>query len=288
MSTLSKTLALLDFFGPDSLQVSAETILERTGHSKATVYRHVKDLCDAGLLTRVGTGSYSLGPRIIELDWMMRQYDPILVAGRELMQALAEETRLAVFSSVFYDGRIINTHIVEPSETFAFAFGRGQPLPLFCGAQSKVLVAYQPGRRLRKLFQEKIAGNRDNPNHNLSWKEFARAAKKIRKDGYCITNAELTEGLTGIAAPILQQDGKEVAASVCIVGKDDKFGLLRRESVIELVIDTARRIATNLEKRPDTNDVQPTRRQQPEPRGTMERSEARAPSRRASKARRKR
>jgi DNA-binding IclR family transcriptional regulator len=250
MSTLSKTLALLDFFGPNSLQVSTETFVERTGLSKATVYRHVKDLCDSGLLTRVGSGSYSLGPRIIELDWMMRQYDPILIAGRELMHELAEETRLAVFSSVFYDGRIINTYIVEPSEKFAFDFGRGQPLPLFCGAQSKVLVAYQTGRRLQKLFQEKIAGNRDNPFHNLSWQDFSRAAKKIRKDGYCITNAELTAGLTGIAAPILQQDGKEAAGSLCVVGTDGKFGLLRRESVIERVVETARGIAANLGRRP--------------------------------------
>ncbi len=245
MSTLSKTLALLDFFGPDSLQVNAETVVERMGLSKATVYRYFKDLCDAGLLTRVGSGSYSLGPRIIELDWMMRQYDPILIAGRELMHELAEETRLAVFSSVFYDGHIINTYIVEPSERFAYAFGRGQPLPLFCGAQSKVLVAYQPGRKLQKLFQEKIAGNPDNPFHTLSWKDFARTTKKIRKDGYCITNAELTEGLTGIAAPILQND-KDVVGSLCVVGTDAKFDLLRRESVIERVVETARRIAANL------------------------------------------
>jgi DNA-binding IclR family transcriptional regulator len=255
MSTLSKTLALLDFFGPNSLQVTMETFVKRTGLSKATVYRHVRDLCDAGLLTRVASGSYSLGPRIIELDWMMRQYDPILIAGRELIHELAQETRLAVFSSVLYDGRIINTYIAEPSETFAFNFGRGQPLPLFCGAQSKVLVAYQTGRRLRKLFQEKIVGNPDNPFHDWSWRDFSRAAKKIRKDGYCITNDELTEGLTGIAAPILQPDGKEAAASLCVVGNNDKFNLLRRESVVERVVEAARRIAANLGKRPTVSDL---------------------------------
>jgi DNA-binding IclR family transcriptional regulator len=248
MSTLSKTLALLDFFGPDSLEVNAETVVEKTGLSKATVYRHVRDLCDAGLLTRVGSGSYSLGPRIIELDWMMRQYDPILVAGRDLMHELAEETRLAVFSSVFYDGRIINTYIVEPRERFAFGFGRGQPLPLFSGAQSKVLVSYQNSRKLQKLFQEKIAGNPENACHDWTWQAFSKAAKKIRKDGYCITRGELTDGLTGIAAPIMHKDSKEAAGSICVLGNDDKFNLLRRESVIERVIETGRRIAENLSK----------------------------------------
>lgn len=246
MSTLSKTLALLDFFGPDSLQMSTESIIERTGMSKATVYRHVKDLCDAGLLTRVESGSYSLGPRIIELDWMMRQYDPILIAGRDLMLKLAEETRLAVFSSMFYDDRIINTHIVEPSETFAFHFGRGQPMPLFWGAQSKVLVSYQNGRRLQKLFKEKIVCDPDNPCHGWTWQDFSRAAKKIRKDGYCITTGQLTEGLTGIAAPILPRGEREAVASLCVLGDDSRFALLNRESVIERVIETARSIAANL------------------------------------------
>lgn len=246
MSTLSKTLALLDFFAPDSLQVSAETITERTGQSKATIYRHLKDLCNAGLLTRVGGGSYSLGPRIVELDWMMRQYDPILIAGRELMHRLADETRLAVLCSAFYDDRIINTYIFEPSETFAFHFGRGQPMPLFWGAQSKVLMSYQSGRRLQKLFQEKIAGDPENPCHGWDWQKFSKAAKKIRKDGYCITTGELTKGLTGIAAPILQHDSREAIASLCVLGDDERFALLRRESVIERLVDTAKSIASNL------------------------------------------
>lgn len=246
MSTLSKTLALLDFFSPDSLQVSTETIAERTGQSKATIYRHLKDLCDAGLLTRVGGGSYSLGPRIVELDWMMRQYDPILIAGRELMHRLADETRLAVLCSAFYDDRIINTYIVEPTEAFSFHFGRGQPIPLFWGAQSKVLVSYQSSVRLRRLFHEKIAGDPENPCHDWDWQTFSRAAKKIRKDGYSITTGELTQGLTGIAAPILQQGSREAVASLCVLGDDERFALLRPESVIKRVVDTANAIAANL------------------------------------------
>lgn len=246
MSTLSKTLALLDFFGPDSLQVSAETIVERTGLSKATVYRHVKDLCDAGLLARMGGGNYSLGPRIVELDWMMRQYDPILIAGREHIHKLAEETRLAVLCSAFYDDRIINTYIFEPSESFAFHFGRGQPMPLFWGAQSKVLVSYQSARRLQRLFEQKIAGDPEHPCHGWAWPEFSRAAKKIRKAGYCVTTGELTEGLTGIAAPILQDDSREANASICVLGDSERFALLRRESVIERLVETAKSIAAAL------------------------------------------
>lgn len=244
MSSLSKMLSVLDLFGPQTLKIAPDTIAERMGLSRATVYRYVKDLCDAGLLTRVDAGHYGLGPRIIELDWMMRQYDPILVAGRELMHELSEETGLAVFASVFYDGHIINTYIAEPSDTYRFAFGRGQPLPFFRGAQSKVLIAFQKGRRLQRLFEEHLASSPDNP---YDWASFSKATKKIRKDGYCLTQDELNLGLTGIAAPIINREIDEVVGSLSAVGSSQSFKLLRQETVIDMVMETTRRIAENMQ-----------------------------------------
>ncbi|MBA1228541.1 IclR family transcriptional regulator [Pseudomonas viridiflava] len=244
MSSLSKMLSVLDLFGPETLKIEPDTIAERMGLSRATVYRYVKDLCDAGLLSRVDAGSYGLGPRIIELDWMMRQYDPILVAGRDLMHQLSEETGLAVFASVFYDGHIINTYIAEPTDTFRFSFGRGQPLPFFRGAQSKVLIAFQKGRRLQRLFDEHLAKAPDNP---YDWASFSKAVKKIRKDGYCLTHDELNVGLTGIAAPIISHDIDEVVGSLSAVGSTNSFKLLRQETVIDMVMDTTRRIAWNMQ-----------------------------------------
>ncbi len=246
MSSLSKTLGVLDLFGPHQLQIDPETIATRMGLSRATVYRYVKDLCEAGLLKRVGAGSYGLGPRIIELDWVMRQYDPILSAGRMLMNELAQKTGLAVFASVFYDGHIINTYITESYDASTFAFGRGHPLPLFRGAQSKVLVAAQRGKRLQQLFERYIASDPTHPYSTRPWSEFARDAKKIRKDGYCITHDELNYGLTGIAAPIVNVDEKEVIGSISAVGSTSDFKLLRQETVRDMLIDTAQRIAANI------------------------------------------
>lgn len=243
MSSLSKMLSVLDLFSPDTLKIDPDSIAERMELSRATVYRYVKDLCDAGLLVRVDAGSYGLGPRIIELDWMMRQYDPILIAGREMMHELSQETGLAIFASVFYDGRIINTYIAEPTDTYHFAFGRGQPLPFFRGAQSKVLIAYQKGRRLQRLFEQHVA---TDPDSSYDWESFSKAAKKIRKDGFCVTHDELNLGLTGIAAPIISNATEDIVGSLAAVGTSENFQLLRQEAVTERVMDTARRIAANL------------------------------------------
>ncbi|MEJ2633597.1 MAG: IclR family transcriptional regulator C-terminal domain-containing protein [Acidihalobacter sp.] len=247
-------LSVLDLFDPQHLRMDPDLIAERMGLSRATVYRYVRDLRAAGLLSRIDAGSYGLGPRIIELDWMMRLYDPILVAGRDLMHTLSKQTGLAVFASVFYDDRIINTYIAEPKDTYHFAFGRGHPLPLFRGAQSKVLVSYQKGRKLKQLYEEKISQSHDN---TLSWKEFSRATRKIRKDGYCITHDELNLGFTGIATPIISIDEQEVVGSLSAVGTEAHFKLLRLETVIDMLVETTQRIAANILTQNKTDEMAP-------------------------------
>lgn len=229
MSSLNKMLNVLNIFGPESLVINVDDIAKKLSLSRATAYRYVKELCDAGLLTRIDT-SYTLGPRIIELDWMMRQHDPLISHGREVMADLSKSTGLTVYMSVFYDGHIINTHIESDIKKYGYAFGRGRPLPIFKGAQSKVLVANQKTARLKKIFEEQITPDED---YDLTWKEFNAEAKKIRKDGFCVTHDELNLGLTGIAAPIISKDSDDILGSIAFVGTTSAFELFRLDAVVE-------------------------------------------------------
>ncbi|MCG6885733.1 MAG: IclR family transcriptional regulator [Proteobacteria bacterium] len=242
MTSLGRMLRVLDLFGPHSQKLEVETIAEQMGLSRATAYRYVKELCNVGLLSRLDS-RYALGPRLIELDCMMRQTDPLIMAGHGLMRELSDKTGLVVFISVYYDGRIINTHVEQPPEAVNLSFGRGRPLPLFRGAQSKVLVSHQKGRKLKRLFEDWIA---TDPAYNYSWKEFSQLARKIRRDGFCQTHDELNLGLTGLAAPIWNQAGEEVVGSLAAAGDTPSFELLRAETVASMLIQYARDIGNRL------------------------------------------
>lgn len=248
MSSLSKLLSVLDLFGPATLRIDPDTIAERMGLSRATAYRYVKDLCDAGLLTRVDAGSYGLGPRVIELDWMMRQYDPILLAGRELMHELSAQTGLAVFASVFMTGASSIPTSPNPPIPTTSPSGAGTRCRFSRGAIQgidRLSEGPTPATPVRRTH-----GRR--PGQPYDWASFAKATKKIRKDGYCLTHDELNLGLTGIAAPIIQPDIDEVIGSLSAVGSTQSFKLLRQETVIEMVMDTTRRIAENMRNHPRT------------------------------------
>lgn len=244
-SSLSRILNVLNLFGPKRLAIDADVISNEFGLSRTSSYRYLKELCEAGLLAKRGPGGYVLGPRLIELDWMMRKYDPILSTGRSYIEQLSQRTGLTVFVSAFYDNKIINTFILSPNNDMNYSFGRGRPLPLFRGAQAKVLTSHQGIKKIKDLYQDII--QHDSNNH-YSLEEVLKQSKQIRKEGYCITNNELNNGQTGIAAPIfMDPNSKEVHTSISVVGTYEQFELLRKETIIEILLDTAQKLTHSID-----------------------------------------
>ncbi|ENV33704.1 IclR family transcriptional regulator [Acinetobacter gerneri] len=239
-SSLSRILSVLNLFTPERLVIDAEVIAEEYDLSRTSSYRYLKELCDAGLIAKRGPGGYVLGPRLIELDWMMRKYDPVLSTGRIYIEQLSQRTGLTVFVSAFYDDKIINTYILSPNNALNYSFGRGRPLPLFRGAQAKILTSYQGVKKIKDLYEKKI---QYDPQNEYSLEEILKQAKQIRKDGYCLTNNELNKGQTGIATPIfIEPNSKETHTSISVVGSLEQFELLRLETIIEMLVDTSAKL----------------------------------------------
>lgn len=70
--SLARMLHILMLFDEARPVWSAAALIEALETSRATGYRYIKTLHDAGLLTTVRNGYYSLGPRIIEMDLQIR------------------------------------------------------------------------------------------------------------------------------------------------------------------------------------------------------------------------
>lgn len=253
MSSLSRILNVLNLFNPERLEIDADVIAVEFGLSRTSSYRYLKELCDAGLIAKRGPGGYVLGPRLIELDWMMRKYDPVLSHGRIYIEQLSQRTGLTVFVSAFYDNKIINTFILSPNNDLNYSFGRGRPLPLFRGAQAKVLTSYQGVKKVKDLYDEVI---KHDPLNTYTLEEILKQAKQIRKDGFCITNNELNQGQTGIAAPIfIDSISKESHTSISVVGSYEQFELLRQETIIEILLDTSYKLTQSMTTHQDLHDM---------------------------------
>jgi len=91
-SSSTKVFAILDLFTGERPVWQPDEINETLGYTRPTGYRYVKELVEAGMLQKISAGRYALGGRIIELDFQLRQTDPVLSASVPVMKDLAART----------------------------------------------------------------------------------------------------------------------------------------------------------------------------------------------------
>ena len=264
-SRLNRVLDVLEAFADGTSVLSAEQICTRAGTPIATGYRHIRELCDAGLMVRLPHG-YAPGPRIIEWDYMVRSHDPMLLAARELVDELAADTGLELLLSQLYGERIVNVHYAHHAGNAVLDFGRGRVLPLFRGSSSRVILAALPTRKLRALFE----AHRDHPDLAAwegDWKRFAKAHAEVRKRGYAISRGEMHTDRVGLAAPIFVGSGPEagggsagghVLGSLTVIGTTARVEAFREDYLSRRVVETAAAISRRIALEEPARQARPT------------------------------
>jgi DNA-binding IclR family transcriptional regulator len=247
MSSLKRMLGMVDAFTEKAPVWSVDGLAAAYGYTRATTYRYVGELCDAGLLTRVAHGAYALGPRIIELDRQMQRSDPLLAATEPVWPQLLRPDReqVALLCGLFRD-EVLCIGQAARHRGIAVSYTRGRPMPLFRGATAKAILAWLPERRLTRLFTGKRAEIR-KAGLGRSRAEFLSALKAIRSQGHCITFGEVDPGVVGVAVPVFEEDGG-VIGSLSLVFAARRFPRGRLPQVVAKLEQAAQRVQANLMK----------------------------------------
>jgi DNA-binding IclR family transcriptional regulator len=246
MSSLTRLLSILDFFGPNTAVLSAEEIIGRLGCSRPQGYRYIHELCAAGLLTRF-SGAYSLGPRIIELDFVIRSGDPLLETGESLIRELRDRVGCDVLLASIFGDRIVAIHHERSDGTEFVGFGRGRPMPLFSGAGCKIILASLPVARQKRLFQ-KYPDEVEASKLGGTWEEFRAELRRIRHAGYALSLGELDSTNAGIAAPVFHEAGVPPAALIVVMPRA-RYDSSNPKTIAQIVTDAASRISLRTEQR---------------------------------------
>jgi len=220
MNSADRLLTVLDLFSEAHPNWTAEEMMQTTGFTRPTLYRYLKSLREAGLVTSMPGGAFALGPRVIELDYLMNRADPLIAAGQGALHELSQLHPCSAFLVRWYGRKILCVSAVVTAANPQSSYPRGRPMPLARGAISRAILAH-----LTKSEQEEIGGA------NLA--EFARAGtgetveeirttlRRTRREGVAIAHGEVTPGVVGIAAPVFD-GGVGPAAALCFTaaGKD--------------------------------------------------------------------
>lgn len=228
MSTTDRSLSVLKLFSLVKPVWTAEEVANELGVSMSTVYRYLLALEEIGLIATASTGKYILGPAIIQLDRQIQLTDPLLEAARPVMEKLivyAPHGSVVLLCRSFGDNVLCMYQVHTKGPQPLISYERGCPMPMFRGATSKIILAYQALRLLKKLYQNHQQDALEN-GLGGSWEDFRTSMAKLRKVGHAVSRGEVDRGRIGIGAALLGEDRHAIGGLSYVVPDSTEDALI--------------------------------------------------------------
>ena len=214
MNSLERVLALLDVFTEDRLEWTPEELMAKLGYSRPTLYRYLKTLKEAGFLSSMPNGGFTLGPRVVEMDFLMRKSDTLARHAQAHLDSFAADYPCAAMLVRWYGNKLLVVASECTTPGLENDYPRGRPLPLARGAISRAIMARLTRRKLLATIEANLP-ELDAIGLGASVEEVMDELRKVRRLGYAVAHGEVTPGVTGIASPIFD-GGSSPVATFCV------------------------------------------------------------------------
>ena len=264
-ATLSKGLDVLEFLGASPEPKSLRQVTEALQMTKPTAHRLLATLADHGMVRFDSSdNSYRLGMRLFELSRQVWQDFDLRGAAMIEMQKLHEKTgetvSLAILSpdgAVYIDEMQSRHHLREQSRV-------GQRVSMWSSAIGKALVS-------GLTYDERVQLQQSHKSDILSGGVYADLAELnrhldlVNARGYAIDLGEDVQGISGVAAPIVDHRGVTVAA-IGLTGATQRLDRDALHVIGPDVIEATRRASLQAggTPRPVSNAPRPTSLPAPE------------------------
>ncbi|MBV0912442.1 IclR family transcriptional regulator [Anianabacter salinae] len=219
VGSAERILGILDLFSEDRLEWTADEMMAELGYTRPTVYRYIKALKDAGFLAQVGPHGLTLGPRVVELDFLMRKSDALLCAGGPILRDLSALHPSTVLLVRWYGNKLLCVASEVSAPEPKSSYPRGRPMPLARGAISRAILAHLPRRQMLAKIEENLDDLRALGLGDTV-EDIAETLRRLRKGGALIARGEVTDGVVGIAAPVFDATRAPVAALCMTIDRD--------------------------------------------------------------------
>ena len=206
---IGKILSLYSF---DRTELGVTELAAELSWPKSTISEILSSLAAQGLVERTPRGRFRLGWRLFELNQMLLEATPMVREGRRAMQELVERHGESSHLMVLERHQAVIVEKVQASLATQVLMSRvGLRQPAHCSACGKMLLALRPWEEVQKMFDDvELAPYTPATITTLPALEHELAA--IREQGVSFDREEIVPGLTCVAAPIFNHEGKPIAA----------------------------------------------------------------------------
>lgn len=197
-----------------SEELGISEIANEMNLNKSTVFGLVNTLVRYGFLEQTENKKYRLGISLFELGNLVLSRIDIREETKRACRQFAQKYPATVHIATQSAGEVIYLDKLERGDSLISASNIGRRAPMHCTGVGKAMLAFMPETYLKKyIFNQPL--KKLTKNTITTRKGLQEELENIRAVGVAVDREEIEQGLTCIAAPILQRDGlPELAVSL--------------------------------------------------------------------------
>jgi IclR family pca regulon transcriptional regulator len=244
VQSFARGLEVIRSFSAQTPQQTLSEVAERTGLTRAGARRILLTLQTLGYVESDGR-LFRLTARILDLGFAYLSSMPIWNLAEPVMESLVDEVKESCSAAVLDGTDIVYVLRVPTHKIMRNTLGVGSRLPAYCTSMGRVLLADLPDEVL--LRQLKASRPKALTKHTITDLDTLLARiQQVRRQGWCIVNQELEEGLISLAAPITNRAGRVIAA-LNISGQANRTSAkVAQEKLLPPLLAAARTISARL------------------------------------------
>ncbi len=244
VGVVGKVLRILEALDGSPTGLQLRQISLQTSIHKSTAYRFLAHLESAGYLFRDDAGAYIIGPRLAQLGAGMAFHATLRQVSRPVLQKIWRTTKETVNLAIVEGSHVLYLDVIESSHMFRMGSRVGMRRPLNCTALGKAILAFLPPDHQEEMLTS-LTYERFTKRTIVDRARFRKELGKILRRGYALDDQEAELGARCVAAPILNDAGKAIAA-ISVSGPVTRIGRDKIRAFAAAIGNGAKEISTGL------------------------------------------
>ena len=237
--TLTRGLDVIELVADGPIALGE--LADRLGLTRSTTHRLASALVDRRYLRFVPRSGYSLGPKLLELGFRVRdELDLPRVAAPQL-ERLALLTEDTVHLGILDRGRVQYLDKITGKRRINISSRVGELQPVHSTGLGKALILDHDEESWKNFFRAENSSQR-TPDALAKWLERMRTYAQA---GYAFDLEENEDQIRCVAAPVRDVAGRIIAA-ISVSSAAQYMNDQRMQALVTDVVETARRISEDL------------------------------------------
>lgn len=244
--SIKKALAIIECVGKSTRPLKASEVANITKLERATAFRILTYLTSLGYLFKdTNTNLYSLGHKIFEFGDKSDYLKSLTSLCLDSIRDLSKETNHITYLAVLEGPHVVYCDKVDPSgESAPRAFR--MRLDAHGCALGKAMLAFKSYEELKEIYKS-YSLHKHTSNTVTTLDKLYIELRKIRTLGYSLNEAETFDYVYGVGAPIIDTQGRAVAA-ISLSGTKGSINVKTIPDLSKKILDTSKQISNKLSK----------------------------------------